>query len=460
MEQHPIPQNISGFEFKLIGDITLKQFGYLAGGLVTAYLSTKIPLVPGLFRWPLAGICALLGFGLAFVPIEDRPLDRWLIAFVKSVYMPTQFVWQKSNPPPAGLDSTITTATPAVQEVTVQPPPPKKLAHEYTGSLPTATPSATHLSTPAPMSTVTPVAPPPAPPKTPAPPPPPPPLRVDAPPPQKKPDWWTIGAPPPRRQKNEPVSNQPLPNPSITGKRVVFEEKKDENGKITKTPIPSQQSQKQVERIKSDYEQTTQKLNQQIQSLQQELAQGTVAKERLQEVQQVLSQLTADKDRLSKELAQMRHQLEISKQTPTVRPTEYATGPSAPTKSTVKIVAPNTAPQLGIPTLTTQPNVVTGIIKDSKGMLLPNLIIMVKDKDSVPVRALKTNRLGQFAASTPLSNGVFYIEVEDPKNQFQFNRIEVSLDGHVIPPLEISAISARDVNRQKLAQQIFGTNAV
>ncbi|EKD47460.1 MAG: hypothetical protein ACD_66C00049G0001, partial [uncultured bacterium] len=28
MEQHPVPQNVTGFQFKLIGDITLKQFAY------------------------------------------------------------------------------------------------------------------------------------------------------------------------------------------------------------------------------------------------------------------------------------------------------------------------------------------------------------------------------------------------------------------------------------------------
>ena len=92
MEQHPIPQNVTGFQFKLIGDITLKQFGYVAGGLILAYLATKISFVPALLSYPLAAVCALLGIGLAFVPIEERPLDRWLVSFFKSVYAPTQYV--------------------------------------------------------------------------------------------------------------------------------------------------------------------------------------------------------------------------------------------------------------------------------------------------------------------------------------------------------------------------------
>ena len=34
METHPVPQNISSYEFRLVGDMTLKQFLYLAGGIL------------------------------------------------------------------------------------------------------------------------------------------------------------------------------------------------------------------------------------------------------------------------------------------------------------------------------------------------------------------------------------------------------------------------------------------
>ena len=44
MEQHPIPQQISSYEFKLVGEMTLKQFLKAAGGVVLALLinSSKI----------------------------------------------------------------------------------------------------------------------------------------------------------------------------------------------------------------------------------------------------------------------------------------------------------------------------------------------------------------------------------------------------------------------------------
>ncbi|MFA6462708.1 MAG: hypothetical protein WCT51_01505 [Candidatus Shapirobacteria bacterium] len=44
MEQHAIPQQISSYEFKLVGDMTLKQFLKAAVGIVWAIMinSTKL----------------------------------------------------------------------------------------------------------------------------------------------------------------------------------------------------------------------------------------------------------------------------------------------------------------------------------------------------------------------------------------------------------------------------------
>jgi len=162
---------------------------------------------------------------------------------------------------------------------------------------------------------------------------------------------------------------------------------------------------------------------------------------------------------LSLELIRLQKQL-LQKEVGTIeKPTNYTTL-NADTRSTIKMVAPQTATQVGMPKLTNQANVITGIIKTSSGNLLPNIIVTVQDKEGVPVRALKTNRLGQFAASTPLTAGVYLIEIEDPKKTYQFHRIEVNLINEVIPALEISAINERDIVRQKLTQELFGKNKI
>lgn len=94
MEQHAIPQQITSYEFKLVGEMTLKQFGKAAGGIIIALIINASPLV-FFIKWPLIFIFAVGGLAMAFVPFQDRPLDVWLKAFIKSIYSPTIYVYRK-----------------------------------------------------------------------------------------------------------------------------------------------------------------------------------------------------------------------------------------------------------------------------------------------------------------------------------------------------------------------------
>lgn len=98
MEQHPIPQNVSSYQFKLVGDMTLKQFFQLAGGFLVALIFYSTPLLP-IIKWPFVIFSAILGIALAFLPLEERPLERWIFAFFKAIYAPTMYYWQKSAAP-------------------------------------------------------------------------------------------------------------------------------------------------------------------------------------------------------------------------------------------------------------------------------------------------------------------------------------------------------------------------
>lgn len=95
LEQHPVPQNISSYQFRLVGDMTLKQFFQLAAGAGVGLLIYGSPL-PGFIKWPLVIFCVLTGAAFAFLPIQDRPLSQWLIAFFRSIYSPTIFTWDRS----------------------------------------------------------------------------------------------------------------------------------------------------------------------------------------------------------------------------------------------------------------------------------------------------------------------------------------------------------------------------
>ncbi len=98
MEQHPIPQEISSYEFRLVGSMTLKQFLKLAMGLVFAYLVFRSSLT-SILRIPLSLVLLLLGIGTAFVPFNERPLEFWLLSFFKAAYSPTVFIWNKPFSP-------------------------------------------------------------------------------------------------------------------------------------------------------------------------------------------------------------------------------------------------------------------------------------------------------------------------------------------------------------------------
>jgi hypothetical protein len=96
LKQHPVPQHISSYEFKLVGDMTLKQFFQLAGGAIAALIVYALPF-PGYVKWPFILFFGALGAALAFLPIEERPLSTWIFAFLKAIYAPTKFSYNAST---------------------------------------------------------------------------------------------------------------------------------------------------------------------------------------------------------------------------------------------------------------------------------------------------------------------------------------------------------------------------
>lgn len=94
MEQHPVPQQISSYQFHLVGDMTLKQFLELAGGVLVGVLIYATAL-PTIIKLPLILISVAIGGAMAFIPFEDRPLEQWFVALFRSIYSPTIFSWQR-----------------------------------------------------------------------------------------------------------------------------------------------------------------------------------------------------------------------------------------------------------------------------------------------------------------------------------------------------------------------------
>jgi hypothetical protein len=101
MDQHPVPRNVTGFKFQLIGFMTLRQFLYILFGLGFGFVFFKAPI--GIIRFPMAGFCVFVGIAFAFLPIQERPLEVWVVNFFKIMFSPTEYAWVKEKTVPLYL---------------------------------------------------------------------------------------------------------------------------------------------------------------------------------------------------------------------------------------------------------------------------------------------------------------------------------------------------------------------
>lgn len=436
MEQHPVPQNVTTFQFRLIGDMTLKQFGYLCAGGILGFISYKLPL-PFFFTWPAAVGFVLLGIGFAFVPVEERPMDVWVFSFFKSIYSPTQYIWTQeapktpkpkttpvAKPLTAPMVTTMHSATPIASQ---QNQNQNSSSHSILSGLFGQATQPTKTATPAPAQSH---------------------VVTHAPKPSfmaqlnawMNPPKHTVAA------HQQTLSTTPVaPMPSVTGKHI-------------ETPVPVQHAApSSADTARVQQEMT--KLEGTVSQLRSELATKTMTDDRIVELQKQLTELLSERSQMENELSKLRREMAANAApvSPPVQQEQHTTAQSQqPTVSVINTQA--AAIKSGLPRLTTTPNVITGIIKDNTNNFLPAILVTVTNRENIPMRALKTNKLGQFAASTPLPNDTYIIEAEDPRGRFTFDRVQITLNGAVVPAIEIVAKSQKQITREKLTQEIFGKN--
>ncbi|MBF8250154.1 MAG: hypothetical protein HW400_755 [Candidatus Levybacteria bacterium] len=340
MDNHPIPQDVTGFQFKLIGNMTVKQFAYLATGVVFAWILFQLP-INVLIKFPFCAFSAILGTGLAYFPISGRPMDVMIGNYIKALLRPTQFVYEKTggqiyfpNNSPAAVIKNIK------QYANDFSPFPKDKLKTYLESMSVQRGNKVnvpHLPEPSPVLIV--------------------------------------------RQVNpqiNPLEPNILPKPLIEQAPIV-----PQPAAITQ-PVSQQGAQqiKPAAAIKPQQE------------------------EPIQPVMQVIKQ---------------------------AKPAFKGFGKP-----------------LNLPSAPESANLITGITKDARGNALSNILVEVKDKQGNPVRAFKTNEVGRFASATPLTNGDYFLEFEDPKAQNKFEKMTVNVTGQIIQPIEIISIDTREELRRSL----------
>lgn len=315
--------------------MTLKQFLELALGLGLAYLFFASNLI-FIIKWPLIILSILFGAALAFFPVEDRPLDQWIINFLKAIYAPTRFIWQKTN---------------KIPRLFLFEAHAKEVVNTITKTIKAPTAGTT----------------------------------------------------------SKPLSDlSDVESEKINSLESIFK---------ALPPVPAEQV-KVVKQADFDVP-----------------AKPAVSVRKLNPVSAI--QTT---------------NLQVPKTAPVV--VEKSTTPpaslqvakpaavvfSAPSAKTTATTVPVSTPKkINLPASPKLPNLITGAVVDKDGKIVENAIVQIVSADGIPARAMKTNSLGQFYTSTPLSPGTYIIEVD--KMGVNFAPQQIVVNNTILSPIELRTSS-------------------
>lgn len=461
MEQHPIPQDITGFQFKLIGSMTVKQFGFVITGVIAAVILYYLPLnfiIGFLIKMLFIPLFGASGFIVAFVPIEGRPIDLMAMNFIKAVLSPNQYVYHKvgrqfsfskikDKPLDTHTPSTKSTATttptyqPAVRRSKRAVLNKNKRLQAYLRNSrhkknkldekeDAAIAALSHLSQ----------------------------ISTSVSPQDTTFEPQIISGqelPVPHPSTMNTSSAIPSPSFSLPSIAIPLPHKQQQQVILTPPPPPvyhetKEEKQKLEEELRKKlHKDLTPPLpphEERIVPVQKEPTLTQENNEHYQLLQKQLEEAHSQKQQLEDELTKLRNRLDTVNKTP-VTPTLQQ---EKPKESFVRNIPQPMSKSAGLAYIPDTPNVVVGIIKDSRGNVLPSILVEIKDKDGNPVRAFKSNALGQFASATPLSSGTYTIELEDPKKMHAFDTIQITAKNEIISPIEIISHDAREELRKAL----------
>jgi hypothetical protein len=458
MDNHPIPQDVTGFQFRLIGDMTVKQFGYLAAGVVLAWITYELPIY-FLIKYPLILLFGGLGASLAFLPIEGRPMDIMIFNFIKAIFNSDQYVYQKHG---GNLALLTVSYHPVAKQSQQKNPETEEKLQKYLSSLPHPPKNQLDEKEQSYLSSLfgTAAAPRPVP-VMPLPTPeiiPPAPVQPVVPPtPVPQPKASVVDAKP-EILVQKPV--QPLradfPVLPKTGGPYIVEE---HDASLDEKRLQKLEEEKKEEAAKHTLEQKAEQIKHDLdvaklkEQQQKNVQTALLAHQKALELENQLQEALVAKKELEDRLLQLSKKVN-SKPGKEVFEATDAKEPERKETQNVRRIPKSMGTKVGLPPASDVPNVIIGIIKDSRGNILPNILVEIKDKAGHPVRAFKTNMLGQFASATPLSIGTFTIDFEDPQGVHKFDSVALNVKGEIIQPLEVISTDARE----ELRRDLFGTS--
>lgn len=468
-KQHPVPQNIMEVEFKLVGDMTLRQFGYVAGGAIIGFIIYSQPL-PSVIRWPLIFLVATVALGMAFVPIEERGLDTWIKNFFIASYSPTQRVWKEEPAPSRKPVETKKNKKEEKKATTAKSGDVKRKKVEKLGkelqekieetkkekskSEEDLTKKASEVSknldqilaalgkkSEKDLSAKE--------------------LRKENMLLKKR--LATIGDKYKKLKELEGAEETPAnlkqtikyykdQMETLKEKNRALEkglqEKEGKGSKRKKDAEGKEKSElkKHIQNLKKQNKELEKKLStlkESVNNLKEKSAQlekeSTAYEEELAEKGKEIQNLESGRNRAVSRMMEMKKQLEdLAEARQSADPTKQKSDEEDVQKKRVAKSTKETKSKRDMeegeeitPIIDNVPNIINGIVKDASGNLVEGQMIIIEDKEGDPVRALKTNSLGQFTVSTPLPNGNYTVKVSESG----YTPVKVVTEGSVLEPI-------------------------
>lgn len=385
----------------------MRQFIYIVVFVLMAYLAKTA--VPQPFSWPCALLLALAGVCFAFVPIEDRGLDEWLVNFLKAINSPTEMVWHKEAKLPQAFSYNQKLSVVQKELITLAPTTSRRKLEEYLehesqkeydpldlpvddyiqkiktafSSLPPSQPSlatATSVS----LSPVKPVT------DTSV-------TSIPRPhkPQETKEDTSLV------KQKETPEEDKisKIIKARITNASVKLSDKGFINSDDVLRPVESHAGRRFVNLTPTQGQIILPIRGEKVISLERDS--GSEQQDYEKKKEKIQQMLNATPENLS----------DAVKPSPSYRE---------------------------IPPMTDKPNMVSGVLKGKTGERLENVILLIKNDRGETVKALKTNKLGNFMTSSPIPNGSYQLEIDKTSSpSLSFDIIHFSTNGGLLPSFEI-----------------------
>lgn len=400
MKEHPIPQDVTGYKFHIVGNMTVGQFLQLVAGAVLAFMIYSTNLYD-IIKWPLMLLVFGLGAMAAFVPIAERPLSHWITTFIMVLNRPTKFFWRRE----ARIPDYFTFVSSSNQKVVLPEvdltPLRRQKIHEYIDSARTI-------------------------------------IGVDQETQQVQLYVDHIGSLFSTTPVTTPHAQPELSKPNL---KVRLRSMRS----APSSPISTEIALSTEEKSSDDQEQKT--IGQDLSSTLPEIT--TYTSEKILQAQSFTKSQEQKNDREllnaipKEEVPTIEHAVEQQKveeknaqsnnQTITqlTQQEKVQPNPTNTTKATFNTKLP-------FPSKPTVPNKLVGMVLSANNDLLEGAIVEIKNTDGSITRAVRTNALGQFFVTTPLNKGKYVITVD--KSGFTFEPISIELKGKILEPLEIRSV--------------------